>query len=73
MPYAQHLENVETGKVAFFRQGWNADYPDPENFLTLFYGKHVPENPNERAYLNSARYKSPEFDAVFSEALRYCG
>lgn len=70
MPFPQHLENVETGKAPFFRSGWQADYPDPENFLTLFYGKHVPANPADRSYLNSTRYKSAEFDSVFAEALR---
>ena len=70
MPFAQHLENVETGKAQFFRSGWVADYPDPENFLTLFYGKHIPANPAERSYLNSSRFHNAQYDEVFAEALR---
>jgi peptide/nickel transport system substrate-binding protein len=69
LPFAQHLENYETGKVAFWRAGWVADYPDPENFLTLCYGKHVPAKPTDKAYLNSCRYKNPTFDKLFEEAL----
>ena len=69
MPFAQHLENVEAGKALFFRTAWVCDYPEPENFLNLLYGKHVPENLNEKAsYLNAVRYKNSEFDAVFEKA-----
>lgn len=68
LPFAQHLENLETGKAAFWRLGWNADYPDPENFLNLCYGPHVPEKPNEKSYLNSYRYKNATYDALFDKA-----
>lgn len=70
LPFAQHLENLETGKVDFWRAGWVADYPDPENFLNLFYSKHIPEKLEEKSYLNSTRYKSPEFDRLFEAALQ---
>jgi peptide/nickel transport system substrate-binding protein len=70
VPFAQHLENYETGKANFFRAGWIADYPDPENFLNLFYSKHIPPTMAERSYLNSCRYRSAAFDATFEEALR---
>jgi peptide/nickel transport system substrate-binding protein len=69
LPFAQHLENYETGKVPFWRAGWVADYPDPENFLTLCYGKHVPESPTDKAYLNSFRYKNAAYDRLFEQAL----
>jgi oligopeptide transport system substrate-binding protein len=69
LPFAQHLENVEAGKALFYRTAWIADYPDPENFLSLLYGKHVPDNINEKSsYLNSMRYKSAEFDALLDKA-----
>lgn len=70
IPFAQHLELVETGKTDFWRAGWIADYPDAENFLNLFYSKHIPPTMEERSYLNSVRYSNPEFDKVFEEALR---
>lgn len=70
MPMAQHYENVETGKCIFWRAGWVADYPDPENFLTLFYGAHVPPKLEDRAYLNSYRYKSTVFDSLLNLALQ---
>jgi oligopeptide transport system substrate-binding protein len=70
MPQAEHLESLETGKALFWRIGWSADYPDPETFLTVLYGKHVPEKLTDKSYLNSVRYKSPKFDSLFSAALQ---
>ncbi|GAB4249133.1 MAG: ABC transporter substrate-binding protein [Vicingaceae bacterium] len=70
MQFAQHLENLETGKALFWRTGWVADYPDPENFLNLLYGKHVPDDINTKSYINSVRYQSPIFDSLFETALR---
>ena len=70
MQFAQHLENLETGKAKFWRAGWIADYPDPENFLNLLYGDHVPEDLSTKAYINAIRYQSAKFDAMFNVALR---
>ena len=69
LPFAEHLERLETGKAVFWRSGWNADYPDPETFLTLLYGKHVPASLSEKSYLNTVRYKSERFDSIFSAAM----
>lgn len=70
LQFAQHLENYETGKAKFWRAGWVADYPDPENFLNMFYGKHVPSDLNTKSYINSVRYQSAKFDSLFEAALR---
>ena len=70
LPKPQHLDNVETGKAMFYRTAWLADYPDPENFLMLFYGKNAPSSLSERAYLNSMRYQSAAFDSLFEKAIR---
>ncbi len=70
MQFAQHLESVETGQAVLWRSSWVADYPDPENFLNLLYGGHVPEELSTKAYINSMRYQSTEFDSLFNLALR---
>lgn len=70
MQFAQHLEHLETGKSLFWRQGWIADYPDPENFLNLLYGGHVPDDISTKAYINPMRYQSQAFDSIFNAALR---
>lgn len=70
MPFAQHLETIETGKTLFWRTGWIADYPDAETFLTTLYSKHIPADMNTRSSLNSVRYSSPQFDSLFNAANR---
>lgn len=49
-------------KTAFFRGSWIADYPDAENYLSVFYSKN-PAPPNY------TRYNNPEFDAAFEKAI----
>jgi len=65
--FAKHLEEVDNGRSAFYRLGWVADYPDPESFLNLLYGKLVPDK--GISPVNSVRYKNPEFDVVYEKAL----
>ncbi|MBK7504531.1 MAG: ABC transporter substrate-binding protein [Bacteroidetes bacterium] len=69
VPWAQHSESIESAKTEFYRLGWVADYPDPENFLNLFDSKYVPEELSTKTYINSFRYKNPEFDKWFRLAL----
>ena len=49
--------------AAFFRGSWIADYPDAENYLSVFYSKN-PAPPNY------TRYKSAAFDEAFEKAIR---
>ncbi len=70
LPFAQHLENVETGKVKFWRSGWIADYPDPENFLNLFFSAHIPAKLSDKSYINSTRFRDSRFDELFRKALQ---
>lgn len=49
-------------KTSFFRGSWIADYPDAENYLSVFYSKN-PAPPNY------TRYNNPEFDSVFEKAI----
>lgn len=61
----EHMSNVHRGKSDFFRYAWVSDYPDPESFLTLFYGPHVPELMEEKSYINVGRFKNKKFDELF--------
>ncbi|HEX7904162.1 MAG TPA: ABC transporter substrate-binding protein [Chitinophagaceae bacterium] len=56
------LEMTSNSRASFFRGSWIADYPDAENYLSVFYSKN-PAPPNY------TRYKSPQFDALFEKAL----
>jgi oligopeptide transport system substrate-binding protein len=63
LDWAAHLKVVDAGAMTMFRQGWIADYPDPENFLTvLFHSRNV------GAAGNTSRYRSPELDRLFDQA-----
>ncbi len=68
VPLGEHIDNVQSAKSDFFRFGWSGDYPDPETFLTLFYGGHVPATLQEKSFINFFRYKSAKFDSLFSAA-----
>jgi oligopeptide transport system substrate-binding protein len=65
VPLSEHVEQISNNKADFFRLGWSADYQDPETFLTLFYGKHLPKNPSEKAFINYFRFKNDRFDSLF--------
>lgn len=63
---AERDQKVKEGEAIFWRTGWVADYPDPENFLSLFYGGNIDEhNPT----MNPFKYDNPTFDALFKKAL----
>lgn len=66
VPFAEHIEQVISGKSDFFRFAWIADYPDPESFLTIFYGKHVPTNASEKSFINYTRFQNARFDSLFA-------
>lgn len=52
------------GKLAFFRKSWIGDYPDPENFMALFYSKHFsPGGPNY------THFSHDEFDRLYERCL----
>jgi ABC-type transport system substrate-binding protein len=55
-------EKIRKGTTQIFRLGWNADYPDPENFLFLLYG---PQSRAKSQGENASNYVNPEFDALF--------
>lgn len=70
VPQTEHIENIAQGKTDMFRLAWIADYPDPETFLTLFYGKHVPASRTEKSYINSTRFKNARFDSLFEASFK---
>jgi len=60
--YNRFQDKMRTGQAQLFQWGWNADYPDPENFLFLLYG------PNSKIMTggeNAANYQNDQFDHLF--------
>jgi ABC-type transport system substrate-binding protein len=64
--YNRFQDKVRRGKTQLFSWGWNADYPDPENFFFLLYGGNAAID-TEGAGINSSNYKNPEFDRLFEK------
>ncbi len=58
------LRKLDRKQAQMFMLNWMADYPDPENFLQLFYG------PNETPGANRANYHNAEFDRLYQQAAR---
>lgn len=56
------LEMTSNSRALFFRGSWIADYPDAENYLSVFYSRN-PAPPNY------TRYNNPVFDALFEKAI----
>ncbi len=72
--YTKFKELASSGGFHTLEWGWNADYPDPENFLFLFYGsnnkakidakrKKVGDGDGE----NVANYFNEEYDKLFRQ------
>ena len=63
-PASTHRQMVATSKLNFFRGSWIADYPDAENYLSLFYSKNFcPNGPNY------THFKNEEFDFLYEKSL----
>jgi oligopeptide transport system substrate-binding protein len=56
------LEQTAKSEALFFRGSWIADYPDAENYLSVFYSRN-PAPPNY------TRYNNPRFDALYESSL----
>jgi len=64
-PPATLREMIAQSKVSFFRGSWIADYPDAENYLSLFYSPNFcPAGPNY------THFSSLAFDKLYQECIR---
>lgn len=55
-------EMMKKGQASFFRASWIMDYPDAENYMSLFYSKNA-------APPNYTRFQNAEFDRLYEAAL----
>ncbi len=56
-------EMMKKGQATFFRASWIMDYPDAENYMSLFYSKNT-------APPNYTRFKNVQFDQLYDQTLR---
>ena len=63
IPPSTLRQSKATGKLPVFRASWIADYPDAENYLSLFYSKNfAPNGPNY------THFKNEDFDRLYEKA-----
>ena len=63
MPPSTLRQMKSSGELPIFRASWIADYPDAENYLSLFYsGNFTPNGPNY------THYKNETFDSLYVAA-----
>ena len=62
--YNRFQDKMRNGSAQMFVWGWNADYPDPENFLFLLYG---PNGKVKHHGENAANYDNPEFNRLYEK------
>ncbi|MBC7475020.1 MAG: ABC transporter substrate-binding protein, partial [Candidatus Sericytochromatia bacterium] len=62
LQWASYLDKIRKKEADFFRFGWSADYPDPDNFIwTLFSTKNIGQD-------NSTGYSNPVVDKLLDDA-----
>lgn len=66
--FEQKDDDASMAKGDIFRSAWAGDYPNPETFLSNFYGKDVPEDKSQPSRLNQSRYKNDLYDQLFEQA-----
>jgi oligopeptide transport system substrate-binding protein len=63
-PPAAVKEMKAEAKLPFFRASWIADYPDAENYLSMFYSKNFcPKGPNYTHFSNA------DFDRLYEKSM----
>jgi peptide/nickel transport system substrate-binding protein len=63
IPAATLKDAKANGKLDVFRASWVADYPDAENYLSLYYSKNfAPNGPNY------THFKNEQFDLWFEQS-----
>jgi oligopeptide transport system substrate-binding protein len=62
--YNRFQDKIRKGDTQLFYFGWNADYPDPENFLFLLNGAQAKVSKGGE---NASNYSNPECDRLFEQ------
>ena len=52
---------ARAGKIQIRGDGWNADYPDADNFMQLLYGPNIGQS-------NDSRFNLPEFNQFYERS-----
>jgi peptide/nickel transport system substrate-binding protein len=63
-PLASFKQNKASGNLSFFRSSWIADYPDAENYLSLFFSQNFSPNGS-----NYSHFKNNTYDEMYLKAI----
>ena len=64
IPPSSLRQGKATGKFSMFRASWIADYPEAENYLSLFYSKNfTPNGPNY------THFKNIDYDQLYEKSI----
>lgn len=65
IPPSTLRQGKANGKLPIFRASWIADYPDAENYVSLFYSKNfTPNGPNY------THFKNELFDRLYEQSIK---
>lgn len=59
--WPEFSKKLKTKRAQIFGLGWSADYPDPENFLQLWYGPKGAPGPN------STNFDNPRYNELYDQ------
>jgi oligopeptide transport system substrate-binding protein len=59
--FPEAVEKQKRARYQIMLGGWMGDYPDPENFMQLFY------SPNFAPGSNSSNFKNAQYDALYNQ------
>ncbi|HIP31138.1 MAG TPA: ABC transporter substrate-binding protein [Crocinitomicaceae bacterium] len=59
-------ELIQKGEAKMWAEGWLADYPDPENFLSQFYGVNMED---ATSFANRFNFNNEKFNLLFEQAI----
>jgi oligopeptide transport system substrate-binding protein len=62
--YNRFQDKIRKGDTQMFYYGWNADYPDPENFFFLLHGAQAKVGKGGE---NASNYTNPDYDRLFEQ------
>jgi peptide/nickel transport system substrate-binding protein len=65
LPPSTLRQSKATGKLSMFRASWIADYPDAENYLSLFYSSNFAPNGPNYTY-----FKNDVYDGLYEQIIR---
>lgn len=62
------LDRMAEGSMGI--SAWLADYPSPDNFLSIGYGGNIPSSLKDPSFPNTCRFQNQEFDNYYEQAIK---